>query len=142
MPKELRFRRGLEADVPVLKVGEPALTTDTKKFLIGTNDGNEIISIIGADEVAKIHIDSINNPHSVTAAQVGAEPSNANIQTHINATDNPHGVTCEQIGAADTSHLHDDRYFTETEADARFAPILHTTHMSPIVAAMIFGGDS
>ena len=86
------------------------------------------------------HASATNNPHNVTAEQVGAEPSNANIQTHINATDNPHGVTCEQIGAADTSHLHDDRYFTETEADERFAPVSHTYHMSPIVAAMIFGG--
>lgn len=28
----------------------------------------------------------------------------------------------DDIGAAATSHTHDDRYYTETEADARFAP--------------------
>ena len=35
-----------------------------------------------------------------TAADVGAEPANANIQAHIISTANPHNVTPAQIGAA------------------------------------------
>ena len=148
MPHVFRIRRGLEEDIPILAPGEPALTTDTKKFFIGTVDGNvstfppsaHTHDYEPANANIQNHISSTSNPHSVTAVQVGAEPANANIQNHITATNNPHDVTCEQIGAADTSHLHDDRYLTETEADARFAPILHASHMSPIVAAMIFGG--
>lgn len=41
-----------------------------------------------------------DNPHSVTAAQAGAEPVNANIQTHVtDVTGNPHVVTASQVGA-------------------------------------------
>lgn len=58
------------------------------------------------------HINNQDNPHSVTAAQVGADPSGsaaavqANLTSHINNKSNPHGVTPAQIGAAPTSHTH------------------------------------
>lgn len=42
-----------------------------------------------------------DNPHSVTAAQTGAEPANANIQAHIASTANPHGTTFTQAVTAD-----------------------------------------
>lgn len=45
------------------------------------------------------HENDVANPHSVTAAQAGAEPANANIQAHIADTANPHGVTAAQAGA-------------------------------------------
>jgi len=35
-------------------------------------------------------------------------------------------ITPAAIGAAETSHTHDDRYYTEAEADARFAAVGHT----------------
>ena len=35
--------------------------------------------------------------------------------THISATNNPHGVTADQVGASPLGHTHDDRYYTETE---------------------------
>ena len=38
-----------------------------------------------------------------TAADVGAEPANANIQAHIISTANPHNVTPAQIGAVPTT---------------------------------------
>ena len=45
--------------------------------------------------------DVLTNPHAVTAAQTGAEPANANIQAHIIDTANPHGTTFTQAVAAD-----------------------------------------
>lgn len=41
------------------------------------------------------HTAAVDNPHNVTAAQVGATPA-----SHATATNNPHGVTIAQIGAA------------------------------------------
>ena len=32
-------------------------------------------------------------------------------------TDNPHGVTAAQVGAAAAEHTHDERYYTETEIE-------------------------
>lgn len=52
------------------------------------------------------HVGRTDNPHSVTPAQIGADPSGsaaavqANLNTHTVRTDNPHGVTAAQIGAA------------------------------------------
>ena len=36
---------------------------------------------------------------ALTAADIGAEPANANIQTHIGTTGNPHGLTITDIGS-------------------------------------------
>jgi len=52
-----------------------------------------------------VHTNRIDNPHNVTAVQIGAitaevDPvANAALTTHINRTDNPHSVTAVQIGA-------------------------------------------
>jgi len=45
------------------------------------------------------HVNNVSNPHQVTAAQVGAEPSDPDLQAHLVRTDNPHGVTATQINA-------------------------------------------
>ena len=37
---KIKLRQGVEADIPSLDVGEPAFTTDTKKFFVGASDGN------------------------------------------------------------------------------------------------------
>ncbi len=36
----IQFRRGLEASLPALKIGEPAYTTDSHKLFVGTDAGN------------------------------------------------------------------------------------------------------
>ena len=52
-----------------------------------------------------IHTNRIDNPHSVTAIQIGAltaelDPvANAKLTVHTNRIDNPHNVTAVQIGA-------------------------------------------
>jgi hypothetical protein len=56
------------------------------------------------------HLVASDNPHAVTAAQVGAEPANANIQTHVTTIGNPHGTTAVDVGAAPVIHDHDTVY--------------------------------
>ena len=59
------------------------------------------------------HATNKNNPHEVTAAQVGADVSGAaaavqaNLDTHTTNKNNPHEVTAAQAGAAEAEHTHD-----------------------------------
>ena len=61
---------------------------------------------------ADSHIGSTSNPHSTTAAQVGAEPANANIQTHISSTSNPHSTTASQVGLGNVTNESKATMFT------------------------------
>jgi len=38
--RKIKLKRGLEADLPTLDIGEPGFTTDTKRFFIGSATGN------------------------------------------------------------------------------------------------------
>jgi hypothetical protein len=38
--RKIKIRRGLEAQLPTLDIGEPGFTTDTKRFFIGSATGN------------------------------------------------------------------------------------------------------
>jgi hypothetical protein len=38
--RKIKIKRGLQADLPTLDIGEPGFTTDTKKFFIGSATGN------------------------------------------------------------------------------------------------------
>ena len=49
-------------------------------------------------QAAKAHIEDKNNPHGVTAEQIGA-PTLEAVNDHINDTNNPHMVTAKQVGA-------------------------------------------
>jgi hypothetical protein len=40
------------------------------------------------------------------------------LNSHATDTDNPHNVTAAQVGAAVAGHTHDDRYYTESEVDS------------------------
>lgn len=44
----------------------------------------------------------------------------ADVNAHEARVDNPHAVTAAQVGASPVGHDHDSRYYTETEADALF----------------------
>lgn len=57
---------------------------------------NQLISATG------IHPEDKNNPHGVTAEQVGATPA-----SHATDKNNPHGVTAAQVGATPASHATD-----------------------------------
>lgn len=43
--------------------------------------------------------------------------SKSELNAHIYDHDNPHEVSAEQVGAASSQHTHDDRYYTESEID-------------------------
>ena len=51
----------------------------------------------------------------------------SDMAAHIARTDNPHGVTAEQIGAAPSGHTHDDRYYTEGEVNNLLAAKQNTS---------------
>jgi hypothetical protein len=92
--------------------------------------------VLGTASDLSSHLVDTSNPHDVTYAQAGAiqnaegsvteshldfDPARQDeLDAHTSRTDNPHGVTYSQAGAAPTVHDHDDRYYTETEADNRY----------------------
>lgn len=47
MPNKIKLKRGLESNLPILDIGEPAFTTDKKNVYIGSSDGN--IKLASAD---------------------------------------------------------------------------------------------
>ena len=59
----------------------------------------------------------------------GNASTSTNATNHIIRDDNPHNTTYANIGGsqpAPITHYHDDRYYTESESNSRFAPIVHT----------------
>jgi hypothetical protein len=85
------------------------LRTDGTRQLTGnmlvaagiTIDG---VDISAAETANAAHRTSTSNPHSVTAAQVGAATTGA-LAAHTGDTNNPHNVTTTQIGAATVGAL-------------------------------------
>ena len=74
------------------------------------------------------HKNSTSNPHGVTAAQVGADPTGtaaSAISTHNGAAD---AHTSLFSGKSDTGHTHDDRYYTESETDTMLAGKAASSH--------------
>lgn len=57
------------------------------------------------------HTGNTNNPHSVTAAQIGAATS-SDLSSHVGNTSNPHSVTAAQVGAVPTSRTINDKALT------------------------------
>lgn len=57
-------------------------------------------------------IDAVNLNKNEAATKVGYD--------HWESTGNPHGTTPADIGAATSSHVHDDRYFTEAESETNY----------------------
>lgn len=51
------------------------------------------------------------------------EPANANIQGHIARKDNPHEISAGQIGAATASHNHDSAYIKQAELGVSIATL-------------------
>lgn len=69
--------------------------------------GADAVSVGGA---AGAHITNQENPHAVTAAQVGAatpEQVSEAVGAHASRTDNPHGVTKEQLGLTNVNNTSD-----------------------------------
>ncbi|MEM7585781.1 MAG: hypothetical protein AAF560_20495, partial [Acidobacteriota bacterium] len=87
---------GLGTDSPDAK-----LDVDGSIVLTGTVNGRDLI-VDGS--MLDGHITDFNNPHQVTAEQVGAI-SQATLDAHVNDFNNPHQVTAEQVGAISQAAL-------------------------------------
>lgn len=67
------------------------------------------LNAVQVTESMTSHMASKENPHSVTAAQIGAAESGHSHKTmddHVASKENPHNVTHAQIGAAAAQHSH------------------------------------
>lgn len=53
MSTKIQFKRGAEANLPILASGEPAWTTDKKRFYIGDGTANHGVEMALADQMAK-----------------------------------------------------------------------------------------
>ena len=66
------------------------------------NNAIDALEEVAASKTAQTdfdnHVNNKNNPHGVTAAQVGA-PTVAEFTAHTTNKENPHGVTASQVGA-------------------------------------------
>lgn len=69
-------------------------------------------------ELTPEQLDAINRAAEAVA---DADEALSQVNAHILNESNPHKVTPEQIGASPTGHNHDERYYTEAEANALLA---------------------
>ena len=85
MAANITFKKGQQANLPVLAEAEPAFTTDTKKLYIGTNTGN---IEIGAQYWAYDSSAQNNVLYKTTGASLnaGVSTSNTNVGTFATTT--------------------------------------------------------
>ena len=103
------FWVGTKAEYNALQTKIPTclyiITDDiaTSEYVTATDVQNAINTYKQTVDAALLqlnnHASSKNNPHSITASQIGAASSSA-LTAHMNNKDNPHGITAAQIGAS------------------------------------------
>lgn len=110
MPRQvlIKIRRGTEAQLPVLDVGELGFCTDTNKLYIGTPSGNQLL--VAAQSVGDM-LKSIYDTDS--DGKVDAAETADSVPWS--------GVTGKPSVFPPDVHTHDDRYYTEAEASNLFA---------------------
>lgn len=112
---------GLSVDADAEMTPRRPVTSSGFSFKAGDADTLEGISAATLDQSA--HVTDTANPHSVTAAQVGAADAGT-LTSHISNISNPHDVTASQTGAASssdfTSHTSDSaaHHLRYTDAEA------------------------
>lgn len=128
-----RLRRGLDADrqTIVFDEGELIYVTDTKKIFIGDGTTTGAIDIIASTHdhnslyYLKGEVDTLlQNLGDSQEALLDAHTQNLDIHREINdsasgLTDlwSAQKITQELATKASSTHIHDDRYYTETEVD-------------------------
>ena len=111
-------RAKAEADRAGAIVGGDFATNQSVVQSITAHDGSPTAhgdirnSQKAAEDRLSAHTNDEGNPHTVTAAQVGAAPATHAGQHGSGGTD---PITPGAIGAAPAGHTHDDRYYTESE---------------------------
>ena len=120
--------------------GKNATINGVNALTIETGDGLEAemsggvyrLKMAGGSDMAA-HIARTDNPHGVTAGQIGAAAANhthtagqiSGLPTSLPASDvypwakqpNKPAYTAGEVGAAPSGHTHDDRYYTEAEVN-------------------------
>lgn len=120
--------------------GKNATINGVNALTIETGDGLEAemsggvyrLKMAGGSDMAA-HIARTDNPHRVTAGQIGAAAANhthtagqiSGLPTSLPASDvypwakqpNKPAYTAGEVGAAPSGHTHDDRYYTEAEVN-------------------------
>lgn len=91
------------------------ISSNANKVEVSTTNGN--IKVDGTEKTVYVH-PSGTNPHGTTKADVGL--SNVDNTSDLNKPIST-AVQSALNGKANSSHTHDDRYYTETEADSKFA---------------------
>lgn len=81
----LKFKQGVKANLPTLQPGEPAFTTDTKEFFIGSPDGN-------------VSIANTPDPHKLDKVVFDNRSSHIPRQK-LNPTDTPEFVSTVILGS-------------------------------------------
>lgn len=120
--------------------GKNATINGVNALTIETGDGLEAemsggvyrLKMAGGSDMAA-HIARTDNPHGVTAGQIGAAAANhthtagqiSGLPTSLPASDvypwakqpNKPTYSASEVGAAGSNHNHDDRYYTEAEVN-------------------------
>ena len=78
--RKIKLRRGLEADLPILDEGEPALALDTNKFFIGGTSGNTQLANQKDLETISSDVDSVKA--DVGTAKTGIKGLKTDVSTN------------------------------------------------------------
>lgn len=167
---KFRVRRGNKETLPDLADGELGYARDTRELFVGTEtmenvqvamaedidakvaqgvdshraegEAHSVTQILGAETPAgaqakvDAHAIKVNNPHGVTVLQIGAEtPTGAQVKVDAHSSAAMSHDVSQIAGAVSQTDLV-EAYYGKTVADSRFM----AKGMSPMVAAIIFGG--
>ena len=100
----IQFKRGLIANLPALRAGEPGFTTDTTDFYVGGSDGNKFF---GSHRYWSKETSTVGS-----ALKLVEGTSNGENSVNLKAPDSLAGVTTYTLPATPT-----DGYFLKTNAD-------------------------
>ncbi|WP_053242035.1 pyocin knob domain-containing protein [Clostridium sp. DMHC 10] len=107
----------------IYKTKLDSISTGANKINLSTTNGN--IQIDGKETTVYTHPGSGTNPHGTTKSDVGLGNVTNDVQVKRSEMGIAGGVaTLDSNGVnaqAPKSHTHDDRYYTETECDTKYA---------------------
>ncbi len=95
MAVTIQIKRGTKAGLPALAPGEYGLATDTGELFVGGNSGNIQVATLSSDgKIPEGLLPEMDYDPAGSAAAV-----QTNLTSHVNNKNNPHGVTAAQVGA-------------------------------------------
>jgi len=83
MANKIKLKRGVEANLPTLDVGEPAFTTDTKKPFIGSDTGNVELATKEQINSLDAELDAIVANATVDSEVILARDGNASLDARL-----------------------------------------------------------